>query len=408
MPVRRGLMFAILAGLAIAAGVVAWIIYLTHLGPEAGQDWMVFHAVAKSWLHGDSALAFDGNRLTALINARHADWLNHPLGLHPWLYPPCFLLLLLPFGALPFFLSWGLFQALTAALLALALWHSGQRGGARAVLIVAAALCPAVPFNLLLGQNGFLTAALLVGGFALLPSAPLLGGVLFGVLTFKPQLALLVPVALLATGNRRALAGMALGATALALASVAVFGWTFWMRWLELMLLPNPQWHAWLAAGRDGGVSLYACAVVLGAGPRLADLVQWAGTAAAAGGVILLMRRPLPAALRFAGLLIATILAAPHVENYDMTILGIAAGLIFCHGLAHGFRHGDIVFAFLLWVSPLANPPAALVTGLLTPLLLASGLVWLLLRAPARDRPAARPSPEAALIPASIAPNRSG
>ncbi|MGH7085586.1 MAG: glycosyltransferase 87 family protein, partial [Acetobacteraceae bacterium] len=169
MPVRRDLMLAVLAGVVIAAGVVAWMIYLPALGPEAGQDWMVFHAVANAWLHGDSALAFHGNRLTALINIRHAAWLSRPLTLRPWLYPPSFLLLLLPFGTLPFLLSWGLFQALTAALLALALWHSGPRGGARALLIAAVALCPAIPVNLILGQNAFLTSALLVGGFALLP-----------------------------------------------------------------------------------------------------------------------------------------------------------------------------------------------------------------------------------------------
>ncbi|MGH7086324.1 MAG: glycosyltransferase 87 family protein, partial [Acetobacteraceae bacterium] len=391
---------AVLAGVVIAAGVVAWMIYPPALGPESGQDWMVFHAVANAWLHGDSTLAFHGNRLTALINIRHAAWLTRPIGLHPWLYPPSFLLLLLPFGALPFLLSWGLFQALTASLLALALWHSGPRGGARVMLVLVAALCPAVPFNLVLGQNAFLTAALLVGGFALLPSAPLLGGVLFGVLTFKPQLALLVPVALLAAGNRRALAGMALGAAALGLASLAVFGWTFWARWIGLMLLPNPHLHAWLAAGRDHGVSLYACAAVLGAGPRLANLIQWAGTAAAAAAVFLLMRGKPPATLGLAGLLIATILAAPHAENYDMVMLGVAAGLIFCHGLVHDLRRGHIVFALLLWVCPLVNPPAMFVIGTLTPVLLASALVWLLLRAPARDRLAASPSPGIAPISA--------
>lgn len=408
MPVRRDLIFAVLAGIAMAAGVAAWMIYLPGLGPEAGQDWMVFHTVANAWLHGDPTLAFHGNRLTALINARHAAWLARPLVLHPWLYPPSFLLLLLPFGALPFFLSWGLFEAVTAGLLALALWHAGPRGAARALLIVTAALCPAVPFNLILGQNAFLTSALFVGGFALLPSAPLLGGLLLGVLTIKPQLALLVPVALLAAGNRRALAGMALGAAALGLASLAVFGWTFWARWLGLMLLPNPHLHAWLAAGRDHGVSLFASAAVLGAGNTLANVIQCAGTVAAAATAFVLMRRPLPATLRLAGLLIATVLAAPHAENYDMVMLGIASGLIFCHGLAHGFRRGDVVFAFLLWVSPLANPPAVLITGLLTPPLLIWGLLRLLLRAPSLDRPVGRTPPAVAPISASLVAHHNG
>jgi len=35
---------------------------------------------------------------TAVLNARFAHWLAHPLPLHPWLYPPHTLLLLLPFA----------------------------------------------------------------------------------------------------------------------------------------------------------------------------------------------------------------------------------------------------------------------------------------------------------------------
>lgn len=408
MPVRRGLIFASLGGVAIALAATAWIICAPGVGPGGGEDWMVFHTVARGWLHGDFALAFDGNRLTALINVEHAQWLAHPLHLHPWLYPPTFLLLLLLFGVLPFFLSWGLFQAVTAGLLLLVLWHACPTSSSRTLLIVAVALCPAVPIELILGQNAFLTSALLVGGFALLPSAPLLGGVLLGVLSIKPQLALLVPVALLVGGNRRALGGMVLGAAALALASVAVFGWTFWTQWFELMLLPNPILHAWQAVARDNGVSLFAWAAALGAGPTLANIVQAAGTVAVAAAVVALMRRQLDPTFRLAGLLIAAILAAPHAMNYDMIMLGIAAALIFFHELPHGIRGGDIILCFLLWASPLAIPPAASPMGLFTPLLLAWGLVRLIRSKPTLAEPAEKKAREGALISQPLLPARNG
>src|SRR4029077_284984 len=71
-------------------------------------------------------------------------------------------------------------------------------------------LAPAVAFNIGSGQNAFLTSALLIGGFILLPSRPGAGGVLLGVLTYKPQLWLLAPVALVAAREWRALAATVL------------------------------------------------------------------------------------------------------------------------------------------------------------------------------------------------------
>jgi len=52
--------------------------------------------------------------------------------------------------------------------------------------------------NFIQGQNGFLSAALLGGGLVILERFPLTGGMLLGALSYKPHLAALIPVALLA------------------------------------------------------------------------------------------------------------------------------------------------------------------------------------------------------------------
>ena len=56
---------------------------------------------------------------------------------------------------------------------------------------------PAVFLNAAHGQNGFLSAALLGGGLLIMDRRPLLAGVCFGAMAFKPHLALAIPFALI-------------------------------------------------------------------------------------------------------------------------------------------------------------------------------------------------------------------
>ena len=48
--------------------------------------------------------------------------------------------------------------------------------------------------NALVGQNGFLTAALIGGTLYLIPIRPVLAGICLGLLTYKPQYGLLFPM----------------------------------------------------------------------------------------------------------------------------------------------------------------------------------------------------------------------
>ena len=61
-----------------------------------------------------------------------------------------------------------------------------------------AAAFPAVFINIGHGQNGFLTAALLGGALHWLDRKPWLAGILIGLLAYKPQFGVLIPIALLA------------------------------------------------------------------------------------------------------------------------------------------------------------------------------------------------------------------
>jgi alpha-1,2-mannosyltransferase len=64
---------------------------------------------------------------------------------------------------------------------------------------VAAIAFPGALITMAHGQNGFRTMALLGGALMLLERRPIFGGVLFGLLSYKPQFGVLVPLFLAVT-----------------------------------------------------------------------------------------------------------------------------------------------------------------------------------------------------------------
>src|SRR5437867_4092525 len=71
-----------------------------------GTDWMVFYSGARYFFDGTIGALFDGDRFTAYLNSTFAWWLSAPLPFLPWVYPPSYLLAMLPFGLLPFVASY--------------------------------------------------------------------------------------------------------------------------------------------------------------------------------------------------------------------------------------------------------------------------------------------------------------
>jgi glycosyl transferase family 87 len=371
---------AIVAVTAAVAALYCWMVFATtpaHPGAiglnlnALGTDWMVFYSGAQWFLHGNLAALFDGERFTAYLNATFAGWLSQPTPFRPWVYPPSYLLAILPFGTLPFLASYLAFQLTSALLLAAALWHGADRPGARALVLAAALLGPAAAINAGMGQNAFLMAALLVGGFRLLRTRPALGGAILGLLTMKPQFWLLVPVALAAGREWKALAWSLIAATGLVLASLAVFGVDAWRHWLDLAQGTYADAHGrWVELGRMWGDSIYACAVSAGLSATFADAAQAVGMLLAVALVYRAFRLPLSPDRKLAVLLAATILAAPHSSLADTVLLAAAAALWSGEAAMRGAPLAQWTLALALWLAPLFNPPLVSPVGRLTPLLI--------------------------------------
>jgi alpha-1,2-mannosyltransferase len=385
---------AIVAGILVTASLYSWaVIALTQAHPGAiglnfnslGTDWMVFYG-ADLWVYaGNIDRIFDGEALTAFLNTTFSHWLSEPMPFRPWVYPPTYLLMVLPFGRLSFPVSFAVFQLATALLLGIALWLRADQPKARLLVIGAALVGPAAAVNFGFGQNAFLTAAMLVGGLRLLAVRRAWAGIVLGLLTVKPQFWLLVPVALIAAREWRALAWAVFAGFALAAISVAFFGLDPWWQWLDVTRNGFADATSkWVELGRLWGVSVYACLANAGLPDGVANAGQTVAMAMAAGLVYWGFRLPLPGDQKIAVLLCCTLLAAPHSSASDTVWLAVAAGLAAGALMQAEAPLSAWIPALALWLAPFFDPPEIRPVGRLLPLLLIGFPVAVILRFRAR------------------------
>jgi hypothetical protein len=379
-----------LALAAALAGLYGWAVLAATatghdgaIGPRfnaPGADWVIFLAAARAFFTGDLAHIYDQVWITQAVNTGFAHWLSGPEPFPLFPYPPVFLMLVLPFAKLPVGWSLTLSQLVTFGALALAVRRLAADRAAYLFLVGALMLCPAASNNVLAGQNAFLTLALIAGGVLCRPGRPLLAGALLGLVIFKPQYFLLLPLALVAARDGRAVTGMAVSALLFAAASVLLFGPGLWWDWINVYLHPQ---HTMAVNATDWGhmwdESVSTCVTLLGAPGWLARAAQGLAMLAAAGAVWRAFRRDLPAEVQLGILLAAALLASPHVSPYDL-ILAALAGLILAARMGEGARDPRplaLILPLMAWLGALYNPPRVNPAGFLTPLVLV-GLIWML------------------------------
>jgi len=360
---------------ALLLGLAGWWFFRIAVRTKPVADWMTFHLAARLYFEGRLAELFDGAGFTAAMNAAFAGLLAHPIPFQPWVYPPSFLLLLLPFGLLPFWPAYGAFLAVSLGALLLAVRAFAHRPAHRWLLAAALMLSPAMAAGVLLGQNSLLTCALLLGSLAALPASPLVAGALLGLLSFKPQLGLLIPVALLAGRQYRAIASATVVAVGLAAASLAVFGPAAWVQWLEFAAGRGALYQQWVVENRLHGESVFAAVVALGGPARLAGAAQLGAILAAAGCVWWAYSRPMGRLVQAAVLLCAIVLSSPHLLSYDMLPAGLAAAMMLLVFQARGGGPGGRVACLVVWAAPIVT---VLVHSWLAITLIAGGCIGLL------------------------------
>lgn len=289
------------------------------------------HAVGRDFVNLWTAAALVDQSMIADIfdprsfGAAQRAVLGEDFPLHFWSYPPTALFLAAPFHGLPYLVAYALWTGLTLAAMAVAARAMLKDRAAVLILVLA----PSTVVNLMLGQNGFLTTALMVGGFALLRNRPVLAGILFGLLTFKPQLGVMIPIALLALGQWRAILAAGVTAAALAAASIGVFGWESWIAFVDRTM---PYQLAFMADGTGPFTwmmpTLFMSGRLLGLDADTAYALQLILAAATALLVFLTFRRGGDWRLLSAVAFLAPIVASPQAFNYDMGLVSVAILLL--------------------------------------------------------------------------------
>jgi glycosyl transferase family 87 len=358
-------------------------------GRPLGTDFSNVYAAGTYVLEGNAAAAFDPVQQFA----RERAIFGAATQFYGWHYPPFFLFVAAALALLPYGLALAIWQAVTLGLYLLAiraivspsprlrgegrdegaypLGSESRRGpltlarfapstspraagrGDDLLWLLLALAFPAVLINVGHGQNGFLTAALIGGALVLLDRRPLLAGILFGLLVYKPQYGLLLPLVLMASGRWRCFAAAAATVAVLTVATTLVFGASVWHAFFAFSEFTRT---VVLEQGNTGWYkiqSVFSWARMWGAPIPLAYAIQGAVTVALAAALAWLWRSDAAFALKAAALCLATILATPYSLDYDMMVLAPAIAFLAADGFRRGFAPWEKTALAALWLVPL-------------------------------------------------------
>jgi hypothetical protein len=343
--------------LAFATMLAVHLWIWTSDGKLAPFDFVDVYAAGKLALAGHAAAAYDW----PLHRAAEATALAHPISWKDylgWHYPPTFFFVAAGLATLPYLAAFFAWSLVTLPLYLLAV----QRAAGRAGAWLAACAFPATFFTIAVGQNGFITAALMGGGLAALETSPVLAGLLLGLLSYKPQFGILIPFALAAGGYWRGFIAAAVTAVAMAGASWLAFGGEPWTAFFHSIPVTV---DAVLVRGMAGWAklnSLYGFSRWNGLGPSLASAIQAGAIALSAIASILLWRdRRAPLSLKAAGLIVASLLSTPYLYVYDLPVLAIALAFLVRMAPFDRFEYAAATLAVVAIAAfPFADAPTAL------------------------------------------------
>jgi len=397
----------IAGGLAIAslAGLIFLIVTADGLNDRLhrplGTDFSNVYAAGTYVLDGEPAKPFD----PPAQHAREQAIFGAATPFYGWHYPPFFLALAALLATMPYLLALAVWQGAT---LAAYLWMvsailsspspaggesraEGTRDGvserappppatpspsglrlATSLLqgevkknnlwLLLALAFPAVFINLGHGHNGFLTAALFGGALLLLDRRPILAGVLFGLLVYKPQFGVLIPLALIASGRWRTVMSAAITVVAMTIATTWAFGIDIWSAFLASGRFTRT---VVLEAGDTGWhkiQSVFAWARMWGAPVPLAYAVQAVAALGAAVAVFRVWRSTAAFADKAAVLLLGTLLATPYSLDYDLMLLAPALAFLAADVARRGAEPWEASLLAALWLMPVVARSLAQLT----------------------------------------------
>lgn len=350
-----GIAFAV--ALAVMCGSHAWLFDAT--GHPITTDFVSFWSAGKLALSGHALAAYSPK----LRHAAEIATVGHAFpDTWGWWYPPLFLFVVAGLATLPYAAA---FNVMNSATLVLHAATTASIAKHRAAFFLTSA-APWGMFGMIHGQNQFLSAAIVGGALLTLETRPWLSGIILGLLSYKPQLGVLFPIALACGGYWRAFGWSCVGTALWTILSGMVFGFaTFPAFWHGLsavggeVMLTNPAYLPNLQ-------SLFGQMRALGFGTAVSSVAQAGLSATCLIAVVAVWRREIAFELKAAVLATAIPLASPYVQGYDLTLLSVALAFLYRHRPFDSMEWAAIAvailsFGFYFW--PAAHPAALLACG---------------------------------------------
>ncbi len=342
-------------------------------GPPVGGDFVAFWSASRAMFDGMGAEIYQPNVFEAYLMENAMP--RERFGL-TWQYPPTYYFFIAPLNFIDFLPAYALWSFGALAIFLYILKRLFNLSPLPLLIIFSA---PVIFNTVITGQNGFLTASLLALAACLPDRRPLIAGVAAGLLTVKPQLGLLLPIAYMAAGCWRAFFTAAFTTCALIIASLLSFGPEAWEAFI----------HSVINVG--GGVkdsvypihkmpTVFAALHKTGVPSSIAMSLQFISLGIAMGLVGFVWRKVEDWDLRAAVLCASVFLCSPYAYYYEMTVLVIPFLVMVRRAMATQWLQGEEIGLALIWLAPLFLPGVSSFSGAQLGLCAVLGLLFSSLR----------------------------
>jgi hypothetical protein len=358
---------------------VVWIMASHNMvdrqGKPLGADFIQFWSASKLALTGHAADSYNFARLFAQEQIAIPASKN----VIPWSYPPSLFLVVLPLGLLPYVAAWAVWEAVGVTTFLLVFHKMFADVKVRRVALWCVLGFPGFWVTLNGGQNGFLTGALAGGAMLALPKRPVLAGCLIGLLTFKPHLAVLFPLALVLVGAWRALAAAVVTGEAF----LAAGTWVAGVASLKAFFANAGTARMFLESGAaplEKMPTVFVLVKLLGGPNAVSYAVHGVVALVAIAALVWVWRGSKDWGLRGASLLTATFLVSPYSFDYDLVWLAFPIAWLALIGLRDGWLAGEREVLVAAWVLPVVLAPWTKMLGFQFGPLVLGALLWVCVR----------------------------
>ena len=376
--------------------IASWFLYMIIYYKPPYWDYTLGHYIGH-----DLANLYVAARLTLMDRI---EVLGDPVAYNTWImqtfgwphgalfehfytysYPPHFLPVILPFGLLDYTTTLYLWTFLSIAVMA---WAGWIITGGRVLLTIMAVLSAGALANLFHANTGAFAGALLILSLWYMRDKPVLAGILFGLLSFKPQLGIVAFVFAVLGRHWKFLFWATATTLFFIVLTWALFGLEPFRVFFDYTI---PRQRAFLHYWGFFSyfiISPFEMFTAWGMSFRLAMILHWLIALLVLWSSWKIWHSDLPKGYRLFFAALASIPVPPYINHYDLTILSL--GIVALIAERDRKAVPDLVNAHpwllaLLWVAPAFS----LIVNLMTPHLLTLLYVFAVFRMAATARLAA-------------------